>query len=332
MEFDQLNRRELMTLVGGVAVAWPLAARAQKSAMPVIGFLNSGSADAFAHLAAAFRQGLQEAGYVEGQNVVIEYRWAEGRYDLLPLLAADLVKRQANVIAATGGEQSVVAAKAATTRTPIVFTAGGDPVRQGLVSSLNRPGGNLTGVYFQTGAIESKRLGLLRDLVPNTAIIGVLLNPNSPAAEPELRDIPDAARAVGQKIVILEANNEQGIDATFATLAKRHIGALLVASDPLFSNRRDQIVALAARYSLPTTYYSREFTAAGGLMSYGANLADAFRQAGIYTARVLNGEKPADLPVMQPTKFELVLNLKTAKALGLTIPDKLLALADEVIE
>jgi putative ABC transport system substrate-binding protein len=332
MEFDQLNRRELMTLVGGVAVAWPLAARAQKSAMPVIGFLNSGSADAFAHLAAAFRQGLQEAGYVEGQNVVIEYRWAEGRYDLLPLLAADLVKRQANVIAATGGEQSVVAAKAATTRTPIVFTAGGDPVRQGLVSSLNRPGGNLTGVYFQTGAIESKRLGLLRDLVPNTAIIGVLLNPNSPAAEPELRDIPDAARAVGQKIVILEANNEQGIDATFATLAKRHIGALLVASDPLFSNRRDQIVALAARYSLPTTYYSREFTAAGGLMSYGANLADAFRQAGIYTARVLNGEKPADLPVMQPTKFELVINLQTARSLGLTIPDKLLALADEVIE
>jgi ABC-type uncharacterized transport system substrate-binding protein len=332
MEFDQLNRRELMTLVGGVAVAWPLAARAQKSAMPVIGFLNSGSADAFAHLAAAFRQGLQEAGYVEGQNVVIEYRWAEGRYDLLPLLAADLVKRQANVIAATGGEQSVVAAKAATTRTPIVFTAGGDPVRQGLVSSLNRPGGNLTGVYFQTGAIESKRLGLLRDLVPNTAIIGVLLNPNSPAAEPELRDISDAARAVGQKIVILEANNEQGIDATFATLTKRHIGALLVASDPLFSNRRDQIVALAARYLVPTTYYSREFTAAGGLMSYGANLADAFRQAGIYTARVLNGEKAADLPVMQPTKFELVINLQTARSLGLTIPDKLLALADEVIE
>jgi putative ABC transport system substrate-binding protein len=327
----RVGRREFIATLGGAA-AWPLAARAQKSAMPVIGFLNSGSADAFAHLAAAFRQGLQEAGYVEGQNVVIEYRWAEGRYDLLPLLAADLVKRQANVIAATGGEQSVVAAKAATTRTPIVFTAGGDPVRQGLVSSLNRPGGNLTGVYFQTGAIESKRLGLLRDLVPNTAIIGVLLNPNSPAAEPELRDIPDAARAVGQKIVILEANNEQGIDATFATLAKRHIGALLVASDPLFSNRRDQIVALAARYSLPTTYYSREFTAAGGLMSYGANLADAFRQAGIYTARVLNGEKPADLPVMQPTKFELVINLQTGRSLGLTIPDKLLALADEVIE
>jgi putative ABC transport system substrate-binding protein len=288
----RVGRREFIATLGGAA-AWPLAALAQKSAMPVIGFLNSGSADAFAHLAAAFRQGLQEAGYVEGQNVVIEYRWAEGRYDLLPLLAADLVKRQANLIAATGGEQSVVAAKAATTRTPIVFTAGGDPVRQGLVSSLNRPGGNLTGVYFQTGAIESKRLGLLRDLVPNTAIIGVLLNPNSPAAEPELRDIPDAARAVGQKIVILEANNEQGIDATFATLTKRHIGALLVASDPLFSNRRDQIVALAARYLVPTTYYSREFTAAGGLMSYGANLADAFRQAGIYTARVLNGEKPA---------------------------------------
>jgi putative ABC transport system substrate-binding protein len=326
-----VNRRAFTMLLGGAA-AWPLAARAQQPAMPVLGFLNTGSSLSFAHLANAFRQGLKETGYIEGQNVMIEYRWAESRYDQLPVLAADLVKRQVNVIAATGGEQSVVAAKAATTRIPIVFIAGGDPVRQGLVASLNQPGGNLTGMSFLTGAIESKRLGLLREFVPNAATIGVLLNPTSPAAELELRDIPDAARAIGQKIVILEASNEWDIDAAFATLIQRQIGALLVASDPLFSNRRDQIVALAARYSLPTIYYLREFTAAGGLMSYGANLVDAFRQLGIYAGRILKGENPADLPVMQPTKFELVINLKTAKSLGLTVPDKLLALADEVIE
>jgi len=236
------------------------------------------------------------------------------------------------VIAATGGEQSAVAAKAATTRIPIVFTAGGDPVKQGLVASLNHPGGNLTGMFFLTGAIESKRLGLLRELVPNTAIIGVLLNPNSPAVELQLRDIPDAARAIGQRIVILEANNDRDIDAAFATLVQRRIGALLVAGDPLFSNRRDQIVALAARNSIPTIYYFREFAAAGGLMSYGANLSDVFRQLGIYAGRILKGEKPSDLPVMQPTKFELVVNLKTASSLGLTVPPSLLALADEVIE
>ena len=300
--------------------------------MPVIGFLNSGSANTFAHLANAFRQGLKEVGYIEGQNVTIEYRWAESRYDQLPALAAHLVKRQVNVIAATGGEQSAVAAKAATTRIPIVFTAGGDPVKQGLVASLNHPGGNLTGMFFLTGAIESKRLGLLRELVPNTAIIGVLLNPNSPAVELQLRDIPDAARAIGQRIVILEANNDRDIDAAFATLVQRRIGALLVAGDPLFSNRRDQIVALAARNSIPTIYYFREFAAAGGLMSYGANLSDVFRQLGIYAGRILKGEKPSDLPVMQPTKFELVVNLKTASSLGLTVPPSLLALADEVIE
>ena len=327
-----MRRRKFITLLCATAAAWPLAARAQQPAMPVIGFLNSGSANTFAHLANAFRQGLKEVGYIEGQNVTIEYRWAESRYDQLPALAAHLVKRQVNVIAATGGEQSAVAAKAATTRIPIVFTAGGDPVKQGLVASLNHPGGNLTGMFFLTGAIESKRLGLLRELVPNTAIIGVLLNPNSPAVELQLRDIPDAARAIGQRIVILEANNDRDIDAAFATLVQRRIGALLVAGDPLFSNRRDQIVALAARNSIPTIYYFREFAAAGGLMSYGANLSDVFRQLGIYAGRILKGEKPSDLPVMQPTKFELVVNLKTASSLGLTVPPSLLALADEVIE
>jgi putative ABC transport system substrate-binding protein len=325
------RRREFIGLLG-FATAWPVATRAQQSAKPVVGFLNSGSPDTFAHLVTAFRQGLKDAGYIEGQNVAIEYRWAEGRYDQLPVLAADLVKRQVSVIAATGGEQSAVAAKAATMSIPIVFIAGGDPVTQGLVSSLNRPGANLTGVFFLTGAIESKRLGLLRELVPNTAIIGVLLNPNSPAAELELRDIPDAARAIGQRIVILEAGNERDIEAAFASLVQRQIGALLVASDPFFSNRRDQIVALATQYSLPTIYFSREFAAAGGLMSYGANLADAFRQAGIYTGRILKGEKPADLPIMQPTKFELVVNLKTAGSLGLAVPPSLVALANEVIE
>jgi putative tryptophan/tyrosine transport system substrate-binding protein len=332
LQTDQLRRREFITLLGG-AVAWPLAARAQQQpAMPVIGFLNSGSPNPFAHLAHAFHQGLKEAGYIEGQNVTIEYRWAESRYDQLPALAAELVSRHVTVIAATGGEASAVAAKAATTRIPIVFTAGGDPVKQGLVASLNQPGGNLTGIFFLTAAIESKRLGLLRELVPNAELIGALVNPNSPGAELELRDIPDAARAIGQQIVILKTANESEIGAAFATLAQQRIGALLVASDPFFTNQRDQILTLAARYSVPAIYFVREFAVAGGLMSYGANLADAYRQAGVYAGRILKGEKPAELPVMQSTKFELVINLKTAKTLGLDVPDRLLALADEVIE
>jgi putative ABC transport system substrate-binding protein len=332
--FD-MRRREFIASVGGAGLLLAAKIRralAQRPAMPVIGYLNTGSSNSFAHLANAFRQGLKDAGYIEGQNVAIEYRWADGRYDQLPVLAADLVNRQVAVIIATGGEPSAVAAKAATTKIPIVFTAGGDPVRQGLVASLNQPGGNLTGMFFLTGAIESKRFGLLRELVPNTAIIGVLLNPSSPAAELQLQDIPDAARAIGQKIVILEASNEREVDAAFATLVQRQIGALLVASDPFFSNRRDQLLALASRYSVPAIYYLREFAAAGGLMSYGANLADAFRQVGIYAGRILKREKPADLPVLQPTKFELVVNLKTASSLGLRVPPSLLALADEVIE
>jgi putative tryptophan/tyrosine transport system substrate-binding protein len=326
-----IERRQFIFALGGAAVGWPLAARAQQR-IPVVGFLNSGSPDTFTHLATAFREGLKKTGYVEGQNVAIEYRWAESHYERLPALAAELVSRQVAVIAATGGEASAVAAKVATARIPIVFTAGGDPVRQGLVASLNQPGGNLTGIFFLSAAIESKRLGLLRELVSNAATIGVLVNPNSPGAELELRDIPEAARAIGQQIVILKASEEREIDVAFATLAEQRARAILVASDPFFTNRRDHVIALAARYSVPAIYYLREFVVAGGLMSYGANLADAFRQVGIYTGRILKGEKPADLPIIQPTKFDLVINLKSAKALGLDIPDKLLALADEVIE
>jgi putative tryptophan/tyrosine transport system substrate-binding protein len=326
-----MKRREFITLLGG-AVAWPLAARAQQPAMPVIGFLSGQSAAPFAPLTAAFRQGLKEAGFVEGQNVAIEYRWAEGQFDRLPALAADLVGRQVTVVVATGGEPSVFAAKAATTRIPIVFTAGGDPVTQGLVANLNRPGGNLTGMFFLASALDSKRLGLLRELLPNAATIAVLWNPYSPGGAPQLKDIQEAARAIGQQIVILNASSEADIDAAFATIVQQRIGALLVAADPYFSNRRDYILALAARHAVPAIYYLREFTAFGGLMSYGASLSDAFRQVGTYTGRILKGEKPGDLPIMQPTKFELVINLKTARALGLDVPDKLFALADEVIE
>ena len=330
--FRHTRRREFMVLLGGAAFAWPLAGRSQQPAVPVIGFLNSGSPENFAHLVTAFREGLREIGYLEGQNVAIEYRWAESQYDRLPSLAAELVSREVSVIAATGGEPSALAAKAATTRIPIVFIAGADPVRQGLVTSLNRPGGNLTGIFFLTEAIESKRLGLLRELASNAGVIGVLLNPNSPGAETELTDIPEAAKAIGQSIVILRARDEHDIDAILKGLGERRIGALMVASDPLFTNRRDHILAFASRYAVPTMSYLREFAVAGGLMSYGANLSDAFRQVGLYVGKILKGAKPADLPVLQPTKFELVINLKTAKALGLTVPPSLLARADEVIE
>jgi putative ABC transport system substrate-binding protein len=327
-----MRRRDFISILGAASVAWPLAARAQQPAMPVIGFLSSGSPGPFAHLADAFRQGLTEADFVERRNVTVEYRWAESRYDRLPALAVELVSRQVAVIAATGGDQSAVAAKSATTKIPIVFSAGADPVKQGLVASLNRPGGNLTGTFFLTAAIEAKRLGLLSELAPNADVIGALVNPNSPEREVELHDIPNAARAVGKDILILKTGDDHEINAAFATLAQRRIGALFVASDPFFTNRRAYILALAARYSIPAIYYLREFAAAGGLMSYGASLADAYRHVGIYTGRILKGEKPADLPIIQPTKYELVINLKTAKALGLTVPDKLLALADEVIE
>jgi len=326
-----VRRRDFITLLGGATAAWPLAARAQQAGEPVIGFLNSGTATAFAPFAVAFRQGLSEAGYVAGRNVAIEYRWAEGHYERLTTLAGDLIGRQVTVIAATT-TPAALAAKAATTTIPIVFTAGVDPIAAGLIGSLNRPSGNLTGVNVYLSALWGKRLGLLRELVPNAAVIGMLVNPNFPDAESQARDVKEAAGIIGQQVHIVNASSDSDIDSAFANLVRLPVGALLVASDAFFVSHRDQIVALAARHALPTIYPVREFVFAGGLMIYAPDLGDGYRQAGIYVGRILKGAKPSDLPVVQPTKFDFVINLKTAKALGLTVPDSLLALADEVIE
>jgi putative tryptophan/tyrosine transport system substrate-binding protein len=325
-----MRRREFIGGLGSAA-AWPVVTRAQQL-MPVIGFLSSRSSDESAYHVDAFRQGLAEAGYVEGRNVAIEYRWADGQYDRLPMLAAELVRRPVIVIAAAGGNPSASAAKAATMTIPIVFIVGDDPVRLGLVASLNRPGGNATGASVFTTELGSKRLELLHELMPGASIIGLLTNPNYPGSAREAAAVQAAARAIGRQVLVLNATNEGEIDTVFASLAQRRVNALLVDADALFVSRRDQLVALAKHHSMPTIYDLREFTTAGGLMSYGTKLAEGYRLVGVYAGRILKGEKAADLPVQQPTKFEMVINARTAKALGLTVPNSLLVSADEVIE
>ena len=327
-----MRRREFLGVLGGAVATWPLTARAQQPAMPMIGFLSARSPNGATHLVAAYRQGLGEAGYVEGQNVTIEYRWADGSYDRLPALAVDLVRRQAAVIAATGGNVVVVAAKAATATTPIVVTTGSDPVASGLVASLSRPGGNVTGIHMFLGGLESKRLGLLRELVPGASIIAVIWNPAGSTVELQLADLKAAARDVGQQIQIFNASTGQDLDAAFAAIAQVRAGGLIVAADPFLNSQRDKIIALATRYAIPAVYDLREFAEAGGLMSYGTNLRDAYRQLGVYTGRLLKGAKPADLPVLQSTTFELVINLKTARTLGIEVPSGLSSHADEIIE
>jgi putative ABC transport system substrate-binding protein len=328
-----MRRREFITLLGGAAAAWPFAARGQQPAMPVVGFLSARSPDESKHLVVAFRSGLQTGGgYVEGQNVTIEYRWAEGQYSRLPELAADLVRRGVAVLVTTGGEPSALAAKAATSTIPIVFTVGGDPVKFGLVASLARPGGNATGVSLLTEAPEGKRLGLLKELAPNAAVFGVLIDPNSQGHEAQKRDVQEAARGIGRQIQFANAGDDRELEAAFATLVEQGATALLVTADPFFDTRRARIVALATQFKLPAIYQFRDYVLAGGLMSYGISITDGYRQVGIYAGQILKGAKPADLPVYQSIKFELVINLKTAKALGVQISDNLLSIADDVIE
>jgi putative ABC transport system substrate-binding protein len=327
-----MKRREFITFIGGAAVMWPLAARAQNAAVPVVGFMSARSSDDSAHLVEVFRRALEEGGFVEGQNVAIEFRWARGDYNLLPTLAADLVRRQVSVITAVGGELSAAAAKQATSSIPIVFGIGGDPISAGLIESFNHPGGNMTGVTLLSTTIDAKRLGLLRELAPSTLLVGVLVNPNYPLAALQLREIEQAARAIEQRILLCQASTDDELEAAFATFSRERVGALLVAADTYFTTRRDRIVAFAARQRLPAIYDLREFAVAGGILSYSVRIADAYRPIGFYTARILKGAKPADLPVQQATNFELVINLKTAKALGIPISDNLLSLADEVIE
>jgi len=326
-----MKRREFITLCGSAA-AWPLAARAQQGATPVIGILSSLSSSYIASRMPPFRQGLKELGYIEGQNVAIEYRLAEGHNDRLPGLASDLVARKVALIFAVGGTDPAKAAKAVTATIPIVFTSAADPVKAGIVSSLNQPGGNVTGVSILGSAVEAKRLGLLHEIVSGAASIGVLVNPTYPDADLELRELQEAASAINRQIIIVRVSTEAEIDPAFATLAQQGAGALLVAADVLFASRRDQIVVLAARSKLPAIYFQREFAEVGGLVSYAPDYADGYRQAGIYVGKILQGAKPGDLPVLQSTKFELVINLKTAKALGLAIPSAVLSIADDVIE
>jgi putative ABC transport system substrate-binding protein len=326
-----MKRRDFVKLLGGVAATFASRpARAQQAAMPVIGFLRSTSLTDSNYLIAALRQGLKEAGLNEGQNFAIEFRWGDNQANRLPALAADLIRWPVAMI--VGDAVAMLAAKAATTTVPIVFVSGGDPVGDGLVTSLNRPSGNVTGIHFFSGVVGAKRLELLRQLVPKVATIGMLVKPNTANTEAERKDVQAATQAIGQQLIMLDADSDGDIETAFAAFTQRGAGALHVGSSAFFASKRERLVALAARYALPASYHLREFVAAGGLMSYGASITDAYRQAGIYAARILNGEKPADLPVMRATKFEFVINLKTAKALGIAVPPNLLALADEVIE
>jgi putative tryptophan/tyrosine transport system substrate-binding protein len=327
-----MRRREFISLLGGAAAAWPLAARAQQPTMPVIGFLNGQSADSLAHMVAAFRQGLDEVGYAEGRNVAVEYRWANGQNERLPALAAELVQRRVAVIAATGGDPVVLAVKRSATTLPVVFTIGGDPVALGVVASLNRPGGNITGISQINVLLDPKRLEVLHELLPNVAVVAVLRNPNNASAETQAAALQAAARTMGIEVRFVTAASEREIDQAFATLAELRVGALVVASDPFFNGRRRQIVAHATRLAVPVIFHQREFVVDGGLMSYGTSVTDMYRRAGVYTGRILKGEKPADLPVQQSTKVELVVNLKTARALGVSFPITLIGRADEVIE
>jgi len=325
-----MRRREFVALLGGAAATWPLAARAQQPAMPVVGYLSGREAND--KLEAAFHWGLKEAGFVEGQNVRIEYRWAHGQYDRLPALVAELLRRPVNVLITTGGTLSALAAKAATTTNPIVFVTGSNPIKFCLVASLNRPGGNATGVSFLVNVLTAKQFELLHEMVPRAKLIGFLANPINPNTESDIRNVRAAADSLGLLVHVLNASKEHDIDGAFAALAERRADALLVSTDPYFQIRADQVAALAARHAMPTMYSFRENVTAGGLMSYAPSTTDATRQAGVYTGRILGGETPSDLPVVQPTKFEFVINLRTAKALSLTVPDKLLVAADEVIE
>jgi putative ABC transport system substrate-binding protein len=331
MQFNRLRRREFISLLGG-AVMWPLAVRAQQPALPLVGFLHDGAAEPRVHLAAAFRAGLAEAGFVDRRNVTIEYRWAEDQFDRLPALVADLVQRQAAVIATPGSAAAAVAAKAATNIIPIVFGVGSDPVRLGLVDSLNRPGGNVTGVSYFTQELGPKRLGLLRELMPGGAEIFVLANPKSPATAAVVNDMEAAASAVGQQLSVLNMSTNQDMLAAFPVMAQRRAPAFVIVPDPLFNSRRVQLVLLATRYGMPAIYSSREFADVGGLMSYGTDLPGVYREVGSYAGRILKGTRPGNLPVLQPTKFDLVINLAPAKVLGLEVPATLLARADEVIE
>jgi putative ABC transport system substrate-binding protein len=327
-----MKRRQLLTLIGGAAAAWPLGARAQQPALPVIGFLGSTSANSYAPHVAAFRQALNEAGFIEGRNVLIEFRWADNHYDRLLELAADLVRRRVAVIIAAAGVQTALAAKAATAAIPIVFINGSDPVKLGLVASLNRPGGNITGLTNLAVQVAEKRLELARELVPSADVIAWLTNPLNPNAEHLANELENAARKLGRRLLLLNVSNEGDLGAAFATLVRNRAGVAANSADPIFTNHRDQLIVLAARHRVPSVYPDRQYVVAGGLMGYGPSVADSLRQVGAYAGRILKGAKPADLPVLQPTRFELTINLKTAKALGVEVPAKLLALANEVIE